>query len=68
MAEVRKIRKISTTLKKGKKVYTHFSSLKTMKAAKETKSQITTQFKEVIIDTVNLNKENLFLVYMIRKD
>lgn len=72
MAEARKVNKIPTSLIKGKgkkkEVYTHFISMRSSKAAKETVDQVKSQFKKMFTDTVIYKKEKLWLIFIIKND
>ena len=72
MAEFKKVKAIPVTLTKGtgkkKEVYTHFISLKSYKGAQDTKKQITPHYKKVVVERLNFKGEDLYCLYMIRKD
>jgi len=72
MAEFKKIKKIPTTISDGKGknmvVYTHFQSLKTLKAANESKAQVKSQFKKVVIERQILSEDKIYSLYIIKND
>ena len=68
MAEVKRINKIPITFTKGKEEYELYTSVKSMKIAKEVKAQIKDHQKKVCIETFMFQKEKLYCVLFVRKD
>jgi len=65
MAEARKINKIPEKLKVGKQEFTYHGSRKTLKEAKEAKTQMNPHFNKVHIEPVVFKKEKYYLLFVI---
>lgn len=67
MEESKKINKIPTTLKVKDEEYIHYSSLRSLKSAKESKKQMKEHFKKIHIEPQTLKKEKIWSIYVIKK-